>query len=193
VEFRPSSNLQKSIQSLARFLTILQIIKDRIRVLRVISRVASIIISLFVFVPIAITLDQFLKTRNTFRSVPTNGGFVDRTPWAHNTKAWPTYMYFSIALVSLFLNLVIMIAYLRSVKMANRAAVISVTFDWIIIVLNLGVWAAAVIVYKREKDQMEAGVHNDLWGWSCSDAAAKIQGPFNGVLNFSNLCTAQVC
>ena len=68
----------------------------------------------------------------------------------------------------------------------------SVTFDWIIIVLNLGVWAAAVIVYKDEKEKTEAGVHNDLWGWSCSDAAAKIQEPFSGVLDFTRLCTVQV-
>lgn len=85
-----------------------------------------------------------------------------------------------------------MFAYIRSIKTANRVATVSITFDWIIIAVNLGVWVAAVIVYKNEKDKVEAGVHNDLWGWSCSDAAAKIQGPFNGVLNFGRLCNVQV-
>ena len=92
----------------------------------------------------------------------------------------------------MFFNLIIMVGYIWSVKTANRIATISVTFDWIIIALNFGIWAAAVIVYKAEKEKIEAGVHNDLWGWSCSDAAAKIQGPFDGVLDFGRLCNVQV-
>jgi hypothetical protein len=99
-------------------------------------------------------------------------------------------MYFSIAAVSLVLNLVILVAYLMSVKAANKAAVISLTFDWIVIAANFGVWLGAVIVYRNEKDKN--GVHNDLWGWSCSQAAAEIQKPFDGVLDFGRLCTVQV-
>jgi hypothetical protein len=143
-----------------------------------------------VFVPIAITFNTFHNTRNTYRTVPTATGSVSRTAWAKDTKSWPTTMYFVIALVSMSLNLLIMVAYLRGVRVANRAATISTGFDWLVIGINLGVWLAAVAIYRLEKDKN--GVHNDLWGWSCSDAAAKVQDSFDGVLNFGKLCNVQV-
>jgi hypothetical protein len=152
----------------------------------VIARTFSTIISLLVFIPITITLHKFLQTRNVFRTV--NG--VSRTPWAHDTKSWPTIMYFTIALASLTLNLFILLGYLRGVRTANKANTVGTVYDWLILGLNLGVWIAAIVVYRLEKDKN--GVHNDLWGWSCSDAAEQIQGPFDGVLHFSSLCSVQV-
>jgi hypothetical protein len=164
--------------------------KDRIRVLRVISRIFSVILSLCVFIPIAFAFTTFLNTRNTYRDVVSNGVVVNRNPWAKNSKVWPSLMYFIIAVVSLALNLIILVAYWMSVKAANKAAMISLAFDWIVIGANFGVWVSAVVVYRNEKDKN--GVHNDLWGWSCSDAAAEIQKPFDGVLDFGRLCTVQV-
>lgn len=142
-----------------------------------------------VFIPISLTLNSFLSTRNTYRDVPSGSSTINRNPWAKDTKLWPTMMYFAIALASLVLNLSIMIAYLRGVRTANKANVISLTFDWIVIAANLGVWIAAVVVYRNEKNKH--GKSNDLWGWSCSEAASKIQEPFSGVLDFGRLCVVQ--
>jgi hypothetical protein len=138
----------------------------------------------------AYTLHTFLTTHDIIRSVPSGATVIERGPWAHNTKLWPTIMYFTIALASVVLNMIMLVAYWMSVKAANRASLVVTWFDILVIAGNLGVWAAAVAVYKGEKDK--EGVSNDLWGWSCSDAAANIQGSFDGVLNFNNLCNFQV-
>lgn len=56
---------------------------------------------------------------------------------------------------------------------------------------NMGVWAAAVCVYRMQKDRH--GVSNDLWGWTCSSHADSIQADFEGVINFEKFCSVQVC
>ena len=55
---------------------------------------------------------------------------------------------------------------------------------------NLIVWSVAASLYRTEKDKN--GKSNDLWGWTCSPAATKIQKEFAGEVNFNNFCNIQV-
>jgi hypothetical protein len=166
-----------------------QRLKYRIRVLKLVSRLVATGISLAVFVPIAMTFNVFLQTRDTFRTVDTATTSDYRTAWAKQTNPWPTYMYFSVALASLFLNACIVVAYSRSIKLANIAATTSTVFEWLVILSNLIVWIVAVTLYRTEKDK--GGKPNDLWGWTCSDAARLIQHAFEEV-DFNRYCGIQV-
>lgn len=164
-----------------------QKLKKRIRALKVISRILSTLLSIAVFVPIAMTFQVYLSTRNTYKDVrQPDGSSVSRTAWAKDSVVWPTVMYFAVALVSLVLNAVILVAYLRSVGTANLAATVATGFNWIVIFGNMVVWGVAVVVYRVEKKD------DDLWGWTCGSAAETLQDVFKTEVNFDKYCTVQV-
>ncbi|KAF2793726.1 hypothetical protein K505DRAFT_243686, partial [Melanomma pulvis-pyrius CBS 109.77] len=165
-------------------------LKARIRRLRLVTRILALLISIAVFVPITLTLHKYLSTRNTFHDVASPAGApMNRTAWAKDSKVWPTYMYFGVATVSLVLNLVIIFSYKFGTKYANKAAVIATTFSWIVMAGNLVVWSVAASLYRTEKDK--GGKSNDLWGWTCSPAAQKIQKEFAGEVDFDRFCNIQ--
>jgi hypothetical protein len=116
-----------------------------------------------------------------------NGQMVNRTPWAKDSKVWPTYMYFGVAALALVLNLVILVSYRFGINVANKAATMT---TWVIMIGNLVVWSVAASLYRSEKDK--GGKANDLWGWTCSSAADKIQDVFARDVNFDKFCTTQV-
>ncbi|KAF1843943.1 uncharacterized protein K460DRAFT_342716 [Cucurbitaria berberidis CBS 394.84] len=165
-------------------------IKANIRRLRVVSRVVAFSISVAVLVPITMTLVKFLSTRDIYRSVTTSTGEkMSRTAWAKDTKSWPTWMYFSVAAVSMLLNFGTVFSYLFGVDEANRASHVTSVFGWIITAGNLVVWSVAAGTYRSEKDKH--GKSNDLWGWTCSAPARTIQKEFAGEVDFNRYCTVQ--
>lgn len=113
-----------------------------------------------------------------------------RTAWHKDSKAWPTWMYFFVAGVSVLLNFVILFAYKFGVEKANKAAIVATTFTWITLGGNLVVWSVAAGLYRSERDK--GGVSNDLWGWTCSPAAKKIQQEFAKEIDFNQYCNVQV-
>ncbi|KAF2813898.1 uncharacterized protein BDZ99DRAFT_459647 [Mytilinidion resinicola] len=167
-----------------------QVLKARIRRLRLISRILAFLVSIAVFIPITLTLHKFLTTKDTFREAPgKNGATVNRNPWAKDSKTWPTYMYFAVAATALVLNMVILVSYKFGIKNANRAASISTFFTWIVMIGNLVVWSIAASLYRSEKNKN--GKSNDLWGWTCSAAAREIQHVFHDDVNFNKFCKTQ--
>ncbi|KAI4711552.1 hypothetical protein J4E89_004117 [Alternaria sp. Ai002NY15] len=142
-------------------------LKIRIRKLRVISRTLALFISIAVLVLTALTLHKFLSTRSIHRVVRLpSGENILRTPWAKNTRAWPTYMYFGVAAVSVLLNFATIFSYKCGIEQANVAAVVTSTFSWVNMLGNFIVWCVAATVYRTEKDKN--GKSDDLWGWTCS-------------------------
>lgn len=169
---------------------VLQKIKRNIRVLRLVSRILALILSVLVFIPIVMTLIKFLTTKDTFRLAEnTEGEIVNRTAWAANSKVWPTYVYFGIAALSLVLNLGIMIAYLRNVKSANTAATIGTVFTWLVMTGNAAIWIAGAVMYRVERGY--EGKNEDLWAWTCSEPAMRIQEQFEEV-HMRRYCNLQV-
>ena len=168
-----------------------QRLKSLIRRLRVISRILAFLLSLGVLVPITLTLTKFLTTKDTYRTVTlADGTSHTRTAWAKNSRPWPTYMYFSVAAVSTVLHATTLLAYCCGVGKANTVNTVTSVFSWIVMLGNLGVWGAAVGVYRTQKDRH--GISNDLWGWTCSEGASKIQADFEGVVDFDKYCSVQV-
>jgi 4-amino-4-deoxy-L-arabinose transferase-like glycosyltransferase len=163
----------------------------RIRRLRVISRTLALFISIAVLIPIALTLHKFLSTRNIYRIVRLpSGENISRTPWANKTRAWPTYMYFGVAAVSVLLNFATIFSYKFGIEKANVASVVTSTFSWVTMLGNFVVWCVAASVYRAEKDKN--GKSDDLWGWTCSSGARAIQKEFLGEINFDRYCNVQV-
>jgi hypothetical protein len=137
------------------------------------------------------TLVKFLSTQNTYRTVLLpNGQAHSRTAWAKDTRAWPTWMYFSVAAVSVVLNFTTIFSYKFGVHRANVASYVTSSFSWIIMAGNLVVWSVAAGMYRGEKDKH--GKSNDLWGWTCSAGARAIQKEFAGEIDFNRFCNVQV-
>ncbi|CAN9126122.1 unnamed protein product [Alternaria alternata] len=165
-------------------------LKTRIRKLRIVSRSLALFISIAVLVPTALTLYKFLSTRTIYRTVALpSGQSVSRTPWAHNTRAWPTYMYFGVAAVSVLLNFTTMFYYKFGIEKANVASVVTSTFSWINLIGNFVVWCVAAGLYRAEKNKN--GKSNDLWGWTCSAGARAILKEFVGDIDFGRYCNVQ--
>jgi hypothetical protein len=136
------------------------------------------------------TVVKFLQTQNIYRTVThSDGSTTYRTAWAHDSKLWPTYSYFGVALISTILNFATIYSYRFGVGRANTASYVASIFSWADLLGNAGVWIAAAAVYRNEKDKH--GKSNDLWGWTCSPAAQVIQKDFAGELDFNTYCSIQ--
>ncbi|KAI9768396.1 MAG: hypothetical protein M1835_006878 [Candelina submexicana] len=162
-----------------------QKLKRTIRLVRLISRISALCLSIAITALMIHTLLTFLHTRNTYRVTPAG----NRTAWHKSTKLWPTIMCLVVASISLLLNATIVLAYYHSVKTANKANTISTIFTAGVVGFHIVYWGLAAAFYKYGKDTH--GVSNDLWGWSCSEAARKIQKEFRAEVDFDRICAVQ--
>jgi hypothetical protein len=136
------------------------------------------------------TLAKFLQTQSIYRTVThPDGSTTHRTAWAHDSRTWPTYAYFGVALISTVLDFATIFSYKFGVGRANTASYIASVFSWADLLGNLSVWVAAAAVYRNEKDKH--GKSNDLWGWTCSPAAQVIQKDFAKEVDFNMYCNVQ--
>ncbi|KAF1839568.1 hypothetical protein BDW02DRAFT_526 [Decorospora gaudefroyi] len=136
------------------------------------------------------TLVKFLRTQNTYRTVVLPDGTSEsRTAWARDTRAWPTWMYFAVAAVSVLLNFATVFSYKFGVEKANTASYVTSGFSWVVMVGNLVVWSVAAGMYRGEKDK--DGKSDDLWGWTCSAGARAIQQEFAKEVDFNRFCNVQ--
>ncbi|UPX19547.1 uncharacterized protein EKO05_0009807 [Ascochyta rabiei] len=165
-------------------------IKAHIRRFRILSRTLSFLISIGVLVPITMTLIKFLHTRAIHHDVTrADGTTISRTAWAKDSKAWPTYLYFSTAAVSALLDFSTLFSYRFGVSKANSASSVASVFSWVTMLGNLVMWCVAAGVYRNEKDKH--GKSDDLWGWTCSAGARAIQKEFAGEFDFNRFCDVQ--
>jgi hypothetical protein len=136
------------------------------------------------------TMIRFLKTRSTYRTITRpDGTTTTRTAWANESKLWPTYAYFGVAVVSTFLNFATIFSYRAGVRRANSVSYVTSLFSWAVMLANVVVWSVAAGVYRNEKDKH--GKSNDLWGWTCSPLAQAIQKEFAGEVDFNRYCNVQ--
>ncbi|TKA42972.1 hypothetical protein B0A49_13020 [Cryomyces minteri] len=161
-------------------------LKQRIRILKLTSRIIAAVMSAVTFVPMTMTLVKYLQTKDTYHSV----GGASRTAWADNTSTWPTYMYFGVATASLLFNSAVVFAYLRGVQQANRANSVAGYFGMAAIAAHLVTWAVAAGLFRYAK-QPHGGQFRDLWGWTCSAAADQIQQAFVEEIQFGVYCSLQ--
>ncbi|KAK5126462.1 hypothetical protein LTR85_010698 [Meristemomyces frigidus] len=160
-------------------------LKQRIRILKFVSRVVAMIMSATTLAPLVMTLVKYLETRNVYYTVDGQ----QRTAWANNSITWYTYMYTAVAAVSFILNSIILFAYWRGVKQANAADKVAGYWSNILLVGHIVVWAVSAGIYRYGKNPVN-GKFRDLWGWSCSSTADEIQAVITDV-NFGKFCNIQ--
>jgi hypothetical protein len=170
----------------------LQKLKKRIRFLRIIQRIVACLISIAALVPIAMTLHKYLTTKDVFLVAPTpTGGTVNRTAWTAQPKTWPTYVFFSTAVVSLTIHLGVLLGYCCSIRTSN---ILDTVGTWVVSIelsAQLILWIVVSAIYKYQSEKVENGRHNDLWGWTCSGPAQAIQNTFEDVIQFGTFCDIQ--
>ncbi|KAI9677856.1 MAG: hypothetical protein M1829_002353 [Trizodia sp. TS-e1964] len=156
-----------------------ELLKRRIRMMRAFSRVASAILAAAILGIMARTLQQYYTSRN----VSIDG----QTPWAKDTKLWPTLMLFIIAVVTFVLNAFILLAYCCSVAAANRTSSWATVVTILLSVGHIVVWVVVAVVYRLSREDGVTGPARDLWGWACSDAADELQEKFQDIVNFDTI------
>ena len=150
------------------------------RYLRIVQSATSVMSSLFSVIMFAIMIYVSMKFQST-KSIIRGG----RDAWPKHPKLWPTIMLLVASGVTLLLSTITLLSYCFCFKTARQSWKLTI----IKYVIHILVWAAVTILYRYEKSLH--GNDNDLWGWSCSQKAKAIQGEFNGVVDFSSLCTVQ--
>jgi len=153
------------------------VLKKRIRILRLISRLLSTCLSIFIATTMSITLNRYLNTRN------------DNNAWPPRTIVWPTLLLFSISATTLLLNLSITLPYLFSNK--NKAVALSnslssftsyvTVFFWLI---HTTAWVVSSVLFKAASTR---GGGRDIWGWSCG-GSDNLDPALKAVVNFDMLC-----
>jgi len=160
--------------------------KYRIRVLRFVSRVIAVFLSIAVVVPIAMTVVKYLETRNTTHSGQNDG---EQPIWPSNTNTTYTYTYFGVSVVSFLLNAAIVISYCHGVSRANTAATVETVWSTVVIVAHVSIWIAGVVFYRYGKHKVN-GKWEDVWGYTCSKTAEDLQ-QFVKDIHFAKYCNIQ--
>jgi ABC-type glycerol-3-phosphate transport system permease component len=137
-----------------------QRLKSRIRVLKLVSRIVALVLSLATLIPLATTLTKFFETKSELIVVDGQ----ERTAWAKGSRAWYTYMYFGVALTSFVFDLAIVVAYCRGVKKANKVAGVAVWWSTAVQVGHVVIWILSAAIYRYGKEPV-GGKFRDLWGW----------------------------
>lgn len=137
-----------------------QRLKQRIRILKFISRVIAFGLSLVTLVPLAMTVAKYLLTKNDYFNVDGK----QRTAWPAHPITWYTYMYFSVASISFLFNFAILIAYWRGVKKANSVASAASCWSHLVLVGHVVIWVVSTALYKLSSLPI-AGEFRGLWGW----------------------------
>jgi hypothetical protein len=119
------------------------------------------------------------------RNISAGGERVAPDPWFKESKTWQTILLMSTSAVTLLLNLVVVVAYFKSVGTANTTAAYFTYVSYIIAATHVGMWIPTAAAYKAGKNG------EDLWGWSCSIKAEQSQVAFLGVVDFKHACNLQ--
>ncbi|MCJ1484415.1 hypothetical protein MMC06_004586 [Schaereria dolodes] len=153
-------------------------LKKNVRRFRLLSRVFTLLLSGYMTIVMAITLHKFISTRNIF--------IENRNPWAENTKIWPTALLLSTSAFTFLISTITVVSYFWGVSAANMTNDTVGTAGTVVEMAgHVAIWIGVSSAYRIGKDG------NDLWGWTCSPKAQKIQGEFRDVINFERFCSIQ--
>jgi len=152
--------------------------KRRIRVLRLISRIGSLILNAYMVGTLSFSLAKYYLTKNKVISGNSH-------PWATPTVLWPTIMLLSIAIITFIMNFVTICTYICGVGAANKTSSFFSYVGYAMLAAHVVVWAVSAGAFKM------ASNGRDLWGWSCSLNADAIQEEVKAFMDFGKLCTIQ--
>jgi len=152
--------------------------KKRIRILRFVTRSLSLVINAGMIGILSFTLARYFLTKNKIIA-----GNVH--PWVTPATLWPTFMLLGIAVVTFFMNLINVCAYMCGVDAANKAYSCTKYVTYALTAAHVVAWAVAIGLFKM------AQTESSLWGYTCSSKADQIQAQVQSYLDFGKLCTMQ--
>lgn len=162
--------------------------KQQIRQMKFFVRMFTLALAIYSLVTMVYTLKQFLETRDhkvVLTNISAGGKPVVRGPWFKESKTWPTVLLMATSAITLLLNLLVMVAYFKSVGTANTTALYFTYVSYIMGATHLAMWIPTAAAYRAGR------TGKDLWGWSCSAKAAQTQAAFLGVVDFQRTCHIQ--
>ncbi|KAL5330711.1 hypothetical protein ACEPPN_000230 [Leptodophora sp. 'Broadleaf-Isolate-01'] len=152
--------------------------KRIIRVLRLTSRLVSLILNAFMIGILSFALAKYYLTRNNVIA-------GNQKAWVTPATLWPTFMLLGIAAITFFMNLVTLCSYACGVGAANKSSTATTVVGIILLAVHVISWAVAAGLYKM------AETGNDLWGYTCSARADEIQAQVKSFVSFGKLCNLQ--
>ncbi|TVY24153.1 hypothetical protein LHYA1_G007703 [Lachnellula hyalina] len=152
----------------------LESLKTKVKTLRMFSRAISTALNMVLFAFMAFVIATFYATRNDTA--------LGRTIWPEvNPKVWPTIMLLASSLITFLMSLSVLCFYCFCFKRASESwKLVVATY-----VIHIGVWLVVTILYRQQK------ALNDIWGWSCTQIATKLQDEGHSRVNFQQLCKIQ--
>ncbi|KAH7333211.1 hypothetical protein BKA65DRAFT_538908 [Rhexocercosporidium sp. MPI-PUGE-AT-0058] len=155
-----------------------QTYKRIIRVLRLISRLVSLILNAFMIGILSFALTKYYLTRNNVIA-------GNQKAWVTPTTLWPTFMLLGIAAITFFMNLVTLCSYTCGVGAANKSSTATTCVEIILLAVHVVSWAVAAGLYRM------AETGTDLWGYTCSSRADEIESQVKAYVSFGKLCNLQ--
>lgn len=144
-----------------------------IRALNLGSRILSSILNGIMFAFMLVILITFVRSRHDIA--------LARNIWPQDPKIWPTILLLVSAALTLSVSIApLIVQCLYPQRFVARWKWVAVNYGMQIIA-----WIVVSILYRTEK------ALDDLWGWSCSEVAQKLQGDGHADVAFHDLCTVQ--
>jgi hypothetical protein len=115
-------------------------LKIRIRILRVVLRFAATCIAIGTATQEGITLVTYLHTRDHIED--------GRGPWALKTELWTSILLFAASVLTVILGVIMVAAYLISIRAANKVSTWQTWFASIIEIGHVALWIGVAIGYR---------------------------------------------
>lgn len=133
-------------------------IKTRVRMAKFALRGVSFSCSLIILSMLTSSFAIF----NATRSLPAQSGLP---AWSSNSVIWPQIVTLSAACLSLFICILVFVAYCRGGH--HRAEKVGVYYTLFAVgwfILSMIIWAIAAAVMERSRSSSN---NQDMWGWAC--------------------------
>jgi hypothetical protein len=159
-------------------------LKKYLKITITISLFISTVLTLFMEISMIYMVSKLLSTRDHPPSYPiqTADGYERTSPWAKDSVVWPTYLLLTASGITCFLCVSRLIADRCGSVAAKYKKMFSLSYD----IFHVVAWVGVSVLYRVFKTE------RDLWGWTCSREAERVQGAFEGVVAFEGLCSLQV-
>ena len=162
-------------------LTVLQKVKTRVRMAKMVLRSVNFGCSLIVLSMLSTTFQIF----NATKALPPRSNLP---AWADGQRTWPQILLLCVACVSLAFSLTIFYAYWRGGhKRAQKTAVYYTVFALGFFIFSTVMWIVGAAVLHNSKAH---GNGQDMWGWSCNDN--KRRSLFQDEVHYDLVCRLQV-
>lgn len=148
-------------------------LRQWVNIIVAISHVCSCLFSLVMEAAMCYMMYKFYKTKDI-------SAYGRSSPWAKNTRLWPTVLLLAASGVTVLLSFAILVA-LCCLSKKKKAA-----FSILYSLIHIGAWVGVAVLYRVGM------TGDDLWGWSCSSEADMIQSLYEDELNFNAMCNLQV-